>query len=69
MTLCNVHIYREMRLLFTDIEAESPETAAAIARDKLTREAAEIDECDGQTLAGGLLGPRVEKLRRLISID
>ena len=51
MTLYNVHIYREMRLLFTEIEAESPETAAAIAGDKLTSEAAEIDECDGRTFA------------------
>ncbi|MDX2059681.1 MAG: hypothetical protein SFV24_17855 [Gemmatimonadales bacterium] len=51
MTLYNVHLYREMRLLFTDIEAESPEAAAATARDKLTGEAAEIDDCDGQTLA------------------
>lgn len=51
MTLYNVHIYRELRLLFTDIEAESAEAAAATARGKLTSEAAEIDECDGQTIA------------------
>ena len=31
MTIFNVHIYREMRLIFTGIEADTPEAAAAIA--------------------------------------
>src|SRR5271157_120337 len=34
MTIYNVHIYREMRLVFGGIEADTQETAAAIARDK-----------------------------------
>ena len=39
MTSYNVHIYRKMRLVFGGIEADSPEAAAAIARDKLTSDA------------------------------
>jgi len=51
MTIYNVHIYREMRLVFGGIEAGSPEAAAAIARDKLTSDADSIDDCDGETFA------------------
>jgi hypothetical protein len=51
MTLYHVHIYREMRLKFQRIEAENPEAAAAIARDKLTSDADDIDDCDGETFA------------------
>ena len=51
MTLYNVHIYREMRLAFEGIKAESHEEAAAIARDKLTVDADAIDDCEGVTLA------------------
>jgi hypothetical protein len=40
-----------MRLVFDGIEAETPETAAAIARDMLTRDAVEIDDCEGMTLS------------------
>ncbi len=49
MTIFNVHIYREIRLLFGGIESESHEAAAAIAHDKPTGDADEIDECDGET--------------------
>ena len=49
MTTYNVHIYREMRLVFGGIEAASPEEAAALARDKPTENADESDECDGET--------------------
>ena len=51
MTNYNVHLYREMRLVFDGIEAETPETAAAIARDMQTRDAVEIDDCEGMTLS------------------
>src|SRR5271165_6053718 len=51
MTIYNVHIYREMRPVFGGIEADSPEAAAAIARDKLTSDADSIDDCDGETFA------------------
>jgi hypothetical protein len=51
MTIYDVHIYREMRLVFEGIEADSLEAAAAIARDKPTGDADDIDECDGETFA------------------
>jgi hypothetical protein len=47
----NVHIYREMRLVFGGIEADTPEAAASIARDKPTGEADSIDDCEGETLS------------------
>jgi hypothetical protein len=51
MTTYNVHIYREMKLLYGGIEAATHEAAAAIARDKPTDQADSIDDCDGETLA------------------
>ncbi len=50
MTRYNVHIYREMRLVFEGIEASSPEEAAALARDRLTEDAGHIEDCDGEDL-------------------
>ena len=38
-----VHLYREMRLTFADIEADTPEAAAAFARDKATGDADDIE--------------------------
>jgi hypothetical protein len=49
MTTYNVHVYREMRLVFGGIEAASPEEAAAIARNKPTEDADDFDDCDGET--------------------
>src|SRR5512135_1842004 len=49
MTTYNVHIHREMRLVFGGIEAAFHEEAAAIARDKATEYADEFDDCDGDT--------------------
>ncbi|WP_422927476.1 hypothetical protein [Singulisphaera sp. PoT] len=46
-----VHVYREMRLTFEGIEAESPEAAALIARDRSTDAADDIADCDGEDLA------------------
>jgi hypothetical protein len=51
MTLYNVHLYREMRLKFERIEASTAEAAAAIARDKPTGDADDLDDCDGETFA------------------
>ncbi len=45
-----VHLYREMRLSFADIEAETPEAAAAIAGGKPTDDADNVDDCEGQNL-------------------
>jgi hypothetical protein len=52
MTRYHVHIYREMRLYFPGIEADSPERAARIAADRPTDDAENVDgDCDGENLA------------------
>jgi len=51
MTTYNVHIYREMRLTYEGIEADTPEDAATIARDKPTGDADAVNDCEGITLA------------------
>ena len=51
MTTYHVHLYREMRLVFGDIEADTPEMAATIARDKPTNDADAIEDCEGENLA------------------
>jgi hypothetical protein len=51
MTKYNVHIFREMRVTFGDIEADTPEAAAAIAREKATDEADEIEDCEGESFS------------------
>ena len=46
----NVQIYREMRLVFQDIEAKTPEQAAATCRDFPADEACgPAGDCDGET--------------------
>lgn len=47
----NVHIYREMRLRFDGIEADSPEQAAEKARDMHFDDAQDWSDCEGDTLA------------------
>lgn len=51
MTTYNVHLYREMRLVYGGIEAGSHEQAAAIARDRPTDQADSIDDCEGESIA------------------
>ncbi len=51
MTRYNVHLYREMRLLFRGIEADTPETAAALAREMPTDDADDLEDCNGEDLA------------------
>ena len=46
-----VHVYREMRLVFTGIEASSLPAAASIACAKPMSEADDIQDADGRTLA------------------
>jgi hypothetical protein len=52
MTIYNVHIYREMRLLFQDIAADSPEQAAESCSE-FPEDAAcgSAVDCDGETFA------------------
>jgi hypothetical protein len=51
MSIYNVTIFREMRLLFRGIEADSPKNAAIIARHNQSSDADDIDDCNGETLA------------------
>lgn len=45
----NVSLYREMRLYFKGIEADSPHAAAKIANDKDTSKAELVEDCDSAT--------------------
>jgi hypothetical protein len=51
MTQYIVHLYREMRLSFTGIEAETPFAAARVARGKSTDDADNIEDCEGRNLS------------------
>lgn len=51
MTLYNVHIYREMRLFFPALGADTPDKAARIAAGKQTADAEYTEDCDGENLA------------------
>lgn len=47
----DVHIYREMRLYYPDIEAPSPQDAARLALKKPSADAQKIEDCNGATFA------------------
>jgi hypothetical protein len=51
MPIYHVHIYREMKLVFSPIEADTPQHAAELAREMPTDDALSIDDCEGVTLA------------------
>lgn len=67
----NVHIYREMKLRFDGIEADTHETAAGIAREKPTDEANSIEDCEGITLAAlvDVVGDEDYGQSRMIDFD
>ena len=46
-----VHIYREMRLVFENVEAETPEAAAHIAADRHFDDCDDWSDCEGTTLS------------------
>ena len=46
-----VHVYREMRIVFDDIEAATPEKAAEIAGEKHFDDCDEWSDCEGVNLA------------------
>ena len=50
MTKYNVHLFREMRLYFPNIEGNSPAEAARNASGSDTGEAEEIEDCNGEDL-------------------
>jgi hypothetical protein len=69
MTHYIVHLYREMRLSFADIEADTAEAAAAIAREKATDEADDIEDCNGEDSAALVDVAGDEDYRHSVTID
>jgi hypothetical protein len=69
MTIYNVHIHREMRLVYEGISAETPETAAALARKKPTDDCVEIADCEGETFSAVVVVDGDEKHVHSRSID
>ena len=53
----DVHLYREMRLLFEGIWADSPQAAAEIASRKHLPEAVEVDDCEGRNFTAEVVEP------------
>lgn len=51
MNKYNVHIYRETRILYQDIKADTPEAAAESCRDLPSDAGCDSVDCDGQTFA------------------
>ena len=51
MPTYNVHLYREMRLFFPGIEADTPQQAAKLVADKPINEATTIEDRDGESIA------------------
>jgi hypothetical protein len=69
MTKYIVHIYREMRVSYTGIEADTPEAAAAIAHAMPTDEADDIEECNGDDLSALVDVAGDEDYRHSVTID
>ena len=69
MKTYNVHLFREMRLTYPGIEAESPEAAASIARGKSADEADAIEDCDGEDFAALVDVAGDEDFRHSVTID
>lgn len=67
----DVHLYREMRLLFEGIEAGSHEQAAAIAGQRSHEEADFIDDCHGEDFAAlvDVTGDESYEQSRFIAFD
>lgn len=69
MTIYHVHLYREMRVTFGGIEAESPELAASIAAGMPTGDADDIADCDGEDFAALVDVEGDEDSGRSVTID
>lgn len=72
MTIYNVHIYREMKLLFMHVEAATPEEAAELAKpltlnDTLYEHC--VEECEGETFAAVIDVVGDEDFSRSVDID
>jgi hypothetical protein len=69
MNKYNVKIYREMRLDFVGIEADTPATAAEIAARRQTQEADNIEDCQGDNLSALVDVAGDEDYRHSVLID
>jgi aminoglycoside phosphotransferase len=69
MTVYNVHIYREMRLFFPAITADTPEQAARIAADKPTADAEYTEDCEGESLAALIDVAGDDEFTQSVTID
>lgn len=69
MTLYNVHLYREMRLHFPGITADTPEQAARFAADKPTAEAEYTEDCEGDNLAALIDVAGDDEFTQSVTID
>lgn len=74
MTKFNVHIYREMKLLFMGVEADTPEAAAEIAEPLTLNDAVYqncVEECEGQTFAAlvDVVGDKDYSLSRVVEFE
>jgi hypothetical protein len=69
MTEYIVHLYREMRLSYTGIEADTPQAAATIANAKPTDAADNIEDCDGETLTALVDLGGDEDYRQSVTVD
>lgn len=69
MTLYHVHIYREMRLYFSGIEAPTPDEAARIAASRPTDEAEYAEDCDGENIAALVDVAGDEEFGQSVTVD
>ena len=71
MPTYNVHLYREMRLYFPDIEADTPEEAAKLVAEKDFDDVEDFSDCDGENLAAlvDLVGDEEFRHSKTIAFD
>ena len=71
MPYYNVHIYREMRVMFPEIAAETHSEAARIASELSHDAAAVIDECEGDTFSAlvDVVGDEEYQQTRMIDFE
>jgi len=69
MTHYIVHIYREVRLTYETIEADTAQAAAAIALDQSVGAADDIDDCDGQAFAALVDVAGDQQFKQSVTID
>jgi hypothetical protein len=69
MTFYNVHLYREIRLTYESIDADTAHAAAAIALDMSVGAADDIDDCDGESFAALVDVAGDENFGQSVAID